>query len=193
MKEKQNRRKKAKFSLLLLSCVVLLLGEPFALTSFAEEITLWESIEDTEESPSENEETQTVEEDEDNEDLLEEEELSAQESRIEQEKVYLLQAMDQLEEWGLSPIAIWSEVTGNDEIMELVGIVKEGVSEVAEDAVQELGESAQEAIENADEGIAGDVADNLEEVANEQTKKVKQGLIEQIREWINSFFDGIVE
>ena len=43
---------------------------------------------------------------------------------LEQEKQYLLEALDELQEMGLSPILIWSEITKDQRVLDAVGEVK---------------------------------------------------------------------
>ena len=108
-------------------------------------------------------------------------------SRIEQEKAYLLQALDQLQEWGISPIAIWARITGDDTVLEIVESAADSVTAAADS----LSETLSEAGTNAVNDLTESVTDAVSEAVEEETGKMKQSFLDQIRETVNSFLDGL--
>lgn len=115
--------------------------------------------------------------------LMSEEEYLAEDPSedpaVRREKYYLLEAMDRLEDAGLSPILIWSKVTKNEKILDTVNSVGrdalDSVTDVVTEKVQEAGDA---------------VAEKAGEAVQEQTQKVKKSLLEMIREQIRGFFEG---
>lgn len=104
-------------------------------------------------------------------------------SRIAQEKAYLLEALDQMQEWGFSPIAIWAGITGDDSVLEII--------ESAAGASDSLSETLSEAGSNAVSDITESVTEAVTDAVEEQTEKVKQSFLEQIRSMINNFLDNL--
>ena len=98
-------------------------------------------------------------------------------SGIAREKRYLLQALDQLQEMGLSPILIWSEITKDPKVMDTVNSAKDSAWATVTQKVSEAGESATKAV--------GDVV-------RTEAEKGKKSLIRMIREQIQSFLDGLL-
>ena len=112
-------------------------------------------------------------------------------ARLEQEKSYLLEALERLEELGLSPIAIWSEITNDESVLARIGSVSQSASEAVTEAAQNLGESLSEAASQTQDTVIEEITEDLSEAAQEQTEAVKQGIIEQIRSWINGLLDDL--
>lgn len=100
-----------------------------------------------------------------------------QDSRIQQEKVYFRQALDELEDMGLSPIRIWSDITGNADVMEHVDSLRDSVTESVMEKVTDAQDTATQAVNDA---------------LQKETEKVKKSLIQMMREQIQDFLDGIL-
>lgn len=100
-----------------------------------------------------------------------------QDSRIRQEKEYFRQALDELEDMGLSPIRIWSEITGNSDVMERVDDLRNTVTEAVTEKVSDAQDAATQAVNDA---------------VQKETEKVKKSLIQMLREQIQDFLDGIL-
>ncbi len=99
-----------------------------------------------------------------------------QDSRIRQEKEYFRQALDELEDMGLSPIRIWSDITGNSDVMECVDGLRDSVTEAVSEKVSDAQDAAAEAVNDA---------------VQKETEKVKKSLMQMLREQIQDFLDGI--
>lgn len=127
----------------------------------------WESIDESEE--------------------ISEEEDTAYASRIAQEKAYLLQALDQMQEWGLSPIAIMARITGDDSVLTIIESASGSVGSGAESVSEVLTDAGTQAVEDITESVTEAVTGAVEE----QTEKVKQSILEQIRTMVNDFLDGL--
>lgn len=97
-------------------------------------------------------------------------------SGIAREKRYLLGALDQLQEMGLSPILIWSEITKDPKLMDTVNSAKDSAWETVTQKVSEAGETATKAVSDA---------------VRTEAEKGKKSLIRMIREQIQSFLDGL--
>lgn len=100
-----------------------------------------------------------------------------QDSRIQQEKEYFRQALDELEDMGFSPIRIWSDITGNSDIMERVDDLRGSVTEAVSEKVSDAQDAATQAVSDA---------------VQKETEKVKKSLIQMLREQIQDFLDGIL-
>ncbi len=97
-------------------------------------------------------------------------------SGIEREKQYLLEALCELEDMGLSPVKIWSDITKDQRVVERMDSAKEAVTETVTQKVSEVSDAA---------------VDAVEETVTKETEKVKNSLLEMIREQIAEFFSGI--
>lgn len=100
-----------------------------------------------------------------------------QDSRVQQEKEYFRQALDELEDMGLSPIRIWSDITGNSDVMERVDDLRDSVTEAVTEKVSDAQDVATQAVSDA---------------VQKETEKVKKSLIQMLREEIQDFLDGIL-
>ncbi len=100
-----------------------------------------------------------------------------QDSRIQQEKEYFRQALDELEDMGISPIRIWSDITGNSDVMERVDDLRDSVTEAVTEKVGDAQDAATQAVSDA---------------VQKETEKVKKSLIQMLREQIQDFLDGIL-
>lgn len=101
----------------------------------------------------------------------------AADSGIAREKRYLLEALDQLQEMGLSPILIWSEITKDPKVMDTVNSAKDTAWDAVTQKVSEAGETATKAVGDA---------------VRTEAEKGKKSLIRMIREQIQSFLDGLL-
>ena len=111
----------------------------------------------------------------------------SQDSRIAQEKAYLLEALNQIQEWGLSPISIWAGITGDDSVLEIIESTAGSAAEASDSLSETLSEAGSEAVSDITESVTEAVTD----VVEEQTEKVKQSILEQIRSMINNFLDNL--
>lgn len=92
------------------------------------------------------------------------------------EKAYLLDALGELEDMGLSPIGIWSEISGNRAVMQQLDEMKESVSDAVNEKLQEAGDAASDAVEDA-----------VQKETDRITEKVRKSLAQTIQEEIRSF------
>ncbi len=96
---------------------------------------------------------------------------------IAREKRYLLEALDQLQEMGLSPILIWSEITKDPKVVDAVDSAKDTAWDAVTQKVSEAGENATKAVGDA---------------VRTEAEKGKKSLIRMIREQIQSFLNGLL-
>lgn len=99
-----------------------------------------------------------------------------EETGLAREKEYLLEALDQLEDMGLSPIKIWSQITQDQRVMEQVDSVRDAVTGRVTETVDAAGDAAAEAVNEAVE---------------KETEKVKKSLMQMIQDSIQNFLEGI--
>lgn len=104
------------------------------------------------------------------------EEALDEETGLAREKEYLLEALDQLENMGLSPIKIWSQITQDQRVMDQVDSVRDAVTGRVTETVDAAGDAAAEAVNEAVE---------------KETEKVKKSLIQMIQDSIQNFLEGI--
>lgn len=107
----------------------------------------------------------------------EEESLS---SGLQKEKEYLLQALDQLETMGLSPIGIWADLSGNRAVTQQLESVKEAVAETVNQKVQEAGDAATDA-----------VTDAIQKETDKIQESVIQILQDRVHEFLENLFSGV--
>lgn len=105
---------------------------------------------------------------------------AAQETAIAREKRYLLEALDQLQEMGLSPILIWSEITKDERVLNTLDEMKDTVTDTVTQKVSEAGAAATKAV--------GDAVQNEAEKAK---RNILQMIREQIQNAVNGFFEGL--
>ncbi len=98
-------------------------------------------------------------------------------SGIAREKRYLLEALDQLQEMGLSPILIWSEITKDPKVVDAIDSAKDTAWDAVTQKVSEAGENATKAVGDA---------------VRTEAEKGRKSLRRMIREQIQSFLDGLV-
>ena len=98
-------------------------------------------------------------------------------SGIAREKRYLLEALDQLQEMGLSPILIWSEITKDPKVVDAIDSAKNTAWDTVTQKVSEAGENATKAVGDA---------------VRTEAEKGRKSLRRMIREQIQSFLDGLV-
>lgn len=99
-----------------------------------------------------------------------------EETGLAREKEYLLEALDQLEDMGLSPIKIWSQITQDQRVMDQVDSVRDAVTGRVTETVDAAGDAAAEAVNEAVE---------------KETEKVKKSLMQMIQDSIQNFLEGI--
>lgn len=99
---------------------------------------------------------------------------------VRREKYYLLEALDSLEDAGLSPVLIWSEVTDNEQVLDAVNSAGRDAMDTVTDAVTEKMQEAGDTVTRK----AG-------EAVREGTEQVKKSFLEMLREQIRDFFDGL--
>ena len=104
------------------------------------------------------------------------EEALDEETGLAREKEYLLEALDQLEDMGLSPIKIWSQITQDQRVMDQVDSVRDAVTGRVTETVDAAGDAAAEAVNEAVE---------------KETEKVKKSLMQMIQDSIQNFLEGI--
>ena len=97
---------------------------------------------------------------------------------LEQEKQYLLEALDELQERGLSPILIWSKITKDQRVLDAVGEVSDTVTDTVTEKVSEAGDAALQAVSDATRAEAEKAKRSLRELFREQ-----------IRDFLNHLFD----
>ncbi len=101
---------------------------------------------------------------------------TAQASGIRREKEYLLEALDRLESMGLSPIKIWSEISGNQTVVQQLDGMKAAVAQTVSEKVQEAGDAAAEAAADA---------------VQKETDKIQESLLQMIHERIQEFLENL--
>lgn len=99
------------------------------------------------------------------------------ETAVQREKRYLLEALDELQEMGLSPISIWSEITKDQRVLSTLDDMKDSVTDTVTQKVSEAGAAATKAV--------GDAVQN-------EAEKAKKSLMQMIREQIWHFLDGLL-
>ena len=99
------------------------------------------------------------------------------ETAVQREKRYLLEALDELREMGLSPILIWSEITKDQRVLSTLDDMKDSVTDTVTQKVSEAGAAATKAV--------GDAVQN-------EAEKAKKSLMQMIREQIRHFLDGLL-
>ncbi len=97
---------------------------------------------------------------------------------LEQEKQYLLEALDELQEMGLSPILIWSEITKDQRVLDAVGEVSDTVTDAVTEKVSEAGDAAVQAVSDA---------------ARAEAEKAKKNLLELLKEQIRDFLEHLFD
>lgn len=110
---------------------------------------------------------------------------------IRREKYYLLEAMERIQDIGLSPIGIWSEITGNEKVENSLHSLKDfgrsaadTVTETVTEKTREAGETAAGKAEEAGSAVAEKAKDTIQD----QAEKAKESFLEKIREWFHSQF-----
>ena len=97
---------------------------------------------------------------------------------LKQEKQYLLEALDELQEMGLSPILIWSEITKDQRVLDAVGEVSDTVTDAVTEKVSEAGDAAVQAVSDA---------------ARAEAEKAKKNLLELLKEQIRDFLEHLFD
>lgn len=103
-------------------------------------------------------------------------EETGDETGLEREKKYLLQALCRLEDMGLSPVKIWSDITKDERVVARMDSVRETVTETVSQKVTEAEDAASDAVEEA---------------VTKETEKIKKSLAEMIKEQISDFFSNL--
>ncbi len=98
-----------------------------------------------------------------------------------QEKAYLLEALEELEDMGLSPIGIWSEISGREAVQQQLDEAKESVSDAVSQKLQEAGDAASDA-----------VTDAIQKETDRITEKVRKSLAQTIQEWFRGFLEELL-
>lgn len=97
------------------------------------------------------------------------------------EKAYLLEALGELDDMGLSPIGIWSDISGRQEVRQQLDEAKDSVSDAVSQKLQEAGDAASDA-----------VTDAIQKETDRITEKVRKSLAQTIQEWIRSFLEELL-
>lgn len=104
---------------------------------------------------------------------------------IRREKYYLLEALNQLEDRGFSPISLWAKVTGNEKILNRVKSVGRSAADTLKDAVSkkvsEAGETVSEKVQDAGNAAAEHARDTVQN----QTEKAGKSLLDKLKGWIH--------
>lgn len=112
-------------------------------------------------------------------------EAAGQES-VDREKHYLLEAMDRLDDMGLSPISIWAKVTKDEKVLDTVkGIGRSAadtVTGVVAEKVSDAGDAVSEKVQEAGDAAA----EQAKGAVQEQTEKAKKSFLEKLKEWIRN-------
>ena len=103
---------------------------------------------------------------------------AAQETAIAREKRYLLEALDELQEMGLSPILIWSEITKDERVLNTLDEMKDTVTGTVTQKVSEAGAAATKAVGDAVQNEAEKAKRNLLQMSREQIQNAVNGFFE---------------
>lgn len=186
--ENEGRKGRRLFAALL---AAMILGTALPETALASEISVWtptpeaageeNARENSSEASAGTAETGTLPETETpdpsgSDDSLPDEPEST-ETAVQREKRYLLEALDELQEMGLSPILIWSEITKDQRVLSTLDDMKDSVTDTVTQKVSEAGAAATKAV--------GDAVQN-------EAEKAKKSLMQMIREQIQHFLDGLL-
>lgn len=112
-----------------------------------------------------------------------------EESGIHGEKLYLLQAVNWLDDAGVSPIALWAKVTKNERVLDRVKSVGYSAADMAAQAMSEKMSETENAVSEKVQEAGTAAAEQAGNAVQEQVGKAKKGFLEKLKEWLQKMLE----